>query len=179
VIRERHQRHTSRRAAPRPPLGAIRRWNSQPDREKVVRHALRRTALPPLTAGACILNPWVGQCETGSDTYPRPKRRTPARTEATAIADFGYETGTSSDRFTVSEGVPPPSRFSLISRQFGPGGGSGWLDRSARKCPRVDARDWLLFTVEARVRSTVSSRRIASTVQTTRGSRLSQTCSRR
>lgn len=66
-----------------------------------------------------------------------------------------------------------------VTLSDGPGGGSGWLDRSARKCPRVDARDWLLFTVEGRARSTVSSRRMASTVQTTPGSRLSQTCSRR
>src|SRR5918996_3974949 len=95
------------------------------------------------------------------------------------IAAVGYETGTSSERFTVSEGVPPPSRFSLISRQFGPGGGSGWLDRSARKCPRVDARDWLLFTVEAP--SPIHRQFAADRLDRSDDARvgLSQTCSRR
>src|ERR687892_1116875 len=92
---------------------------------------------------------------------------------------FGYETGTFSDLFTVDEGVPPPSRFSLISRQFGPGGGSGWLDRSARKCPRVDARDWLLFTVEAP--SPIHRQFAADRLDRSDDARvgLSQTCSRR
>src|SRR5919106_3494504 len=56
------------------------------------------------------------------------------------IAAIGYETGTSSDRFTVSEGVPPPSRFRLISRQFGPAVDQGGLiavPGSARAWTRV------------------------------------------
>ena len=40
-----------------------------------------------------------------------------------------------------SELVRPPGRVSLISRQFGRGGGSRWPYPSARKCPRMDARD--------------------------------------
>jgi hypothetical protein len=61
--------------------------------------------------------------------------------QATPRPRVGYETGTSSDPFTGSEGVPPLGRFSLISRQFGRGAGSRWSHQSARKCPRVDARD--------------------------------------
>jgi hypothetical protein len=79
----------------------------------------------------------------------------PVRVRASALASFAgissarataeevvrVPNGTSFDRFTVSEGVRPPGRVSLISRQFGRGGGSRWPHPSARKCPRMDARD--------------------------------------
>src|SRR5918996_5310724 len=63
------------------------------------------------------------------------------------IAAVGYETGTSSDRFTVSEGVPRSGRFSLISRKLQSDGGSRWSIKNARTCPHVDRRDGLLLIV--------------------------------
>ena len=59
---------------------------------------------------------------------------------ATLRARSGYETGTSSDRFTVSEGVPALRRFRLICRHVEAREDCATAFRSARKCPRVDAR---------------------------------------
>jgi hypothetical protein len=57
-----------------------------------------------------------------------------------SAAGSGYETGTSSNRFTISEGVSLLQRFVPLCRYFGSRVCTRRFHRSAQACPDGDAR---------------------------------------